>query len=288
MSAGDAPRLQALWLGRQLRQLREEAGKTLQEAGSYLQRNQSTVSRFESAEYPVRRPDVLALFEFYGVTDATRRKALLRLCEDVWAEGWWEEYNDVAGSSRLLDYVRLESRATSIQLFGAMLLPGLLQTPDYARVLIRRWDTDAVDEKIDRQVELRMDRQKILRGDNPVALQVVLDEAVLHRPMGRREIHVDQLNHLLDLMTVPTIDLRIVPFSAGWHASLEGSYTVYEMPPPYPYPRVGYIETAGGMVQMEGEWLAHLQSIFGNSQDLAADSARSRDHVTRVRNHFEE
>jgi transcriptional regulator with XRE-family HTH domain len=146
MSAGKYPSPQARWLGRQLRELREGAGKTLQDAASYLQRNQSTVSRFESAEYPIRRPDVLALLELYGITDATRREALLRLSEDVWEEGWWEredwweDFGDVIEGRTLLDYTWLESRAQAIFLFGVMLVPGLLQGAAYATEVIDRWD----------------------------------------------------------------------------------------------------------------------------------------------------
>lgn len=130
------PTLRAQWLGQQLRALRESTGMTLRQAGDYLQRDPSMVSRFETAEYPIRRGDVLALLDLYGVSEERTRDGLLQLSDDVWRKGWWDDYASVVGR-RYIDLVWLESRAQRLCTYEAMLVPGLLQTREYAETLIR-------------------------------------------------------------------------------------------------------------------------------------------------------
>src|SRR5262249_43284933 len=144
------------------------------------ERDPSTVSRFESAEYPVRRADLMALLDFYTVSDKRRREALLTLREDVWRKGWWDGYADEV-DRRFIDYVWLESRAREIHTFDNTLLLGLLQTRDYAKAVIAAADFDASTEQIERWVELRMTRQGILASDDPPRLVSIVDEAVLPR-----------------------------------------------------------------------------------------------------------
>ncbi|MGH3711284.1 MAG: helix-turn-helix domain-containing protein, partial [Pseudonocardiaceae bacterium] len=105
--------LRAQWLGQSLRELRDSTGMTLTQAGEFLQRNASTVSRFESGEYPIRRPDLMALLDLYSVSDRRKRDGLLRLSEDVWQKGWWDGYEEL--EQPFVDYVWLESRATTIR-----------------------------------------------------------------------------------------------------------------------------------------------------------------------------
>src|SRR2546423_14571471 len=196
MPAGRGPSLQAQLLGRRLRELREDAGKTLREAADYLQRNQSTVSRFESGEYPVRRPDFLALLDLYKVAEAEQRQALFKIFDDARMEGWWEGFLKATDDRTLLDVVWLEAQARVIRPVVVALLPGLLQTPAYATEAINRWDPDASDESTAHKVELRLQRQQILQGDNPTRLEVIMDEAAIRRPVGGREDHRRQLAHL--------------------------------------------------------------------------------------------
>ncbi|MGH3773328.1 MAG: Scr1 family TA system antitoxin-like transcriptional regulator, partial [Pseudonocardiaceae bacterium] len=123
--------LRAQWLGQQLRALRESTGMTLRQAGEYLQRDPSMVSRFETAETPIRRGDVLALLDLYRVCAERTRDGLLQLSDDVWRKGWWDDYTSTVGL-RYIDLVWLHSRAERLRSYGAMLVPGLLQTREYA------------------------------------------------------------------------------------------------------------------------------------------------------------
>ena len=190
------PTLRAQWLGQSLRQLRESTGMTLQQAAEFLQRNAATVSRFESGEYPIRRPDLMALLDLYGVSERRRRDGLLRLSEDVWQKGWWDGYAaDV--ERQFVDFVWLESRATSIRAFDCIVLPGLLQTRDYAEAVITAADWQAEPEQVARWVQLRMDRQTVLHSAEPPRLSVIVDEPVLRRAVGGPGVLADQLTHLL-------------------------------------------------------------------------------------------
>ena len=243
------PTLRAQWLGQQLRALRESAGMTLRQAGEYLQRDPSMVSRFESAEYPIRRGDVLALLDLYSVSEERIRDGLQRLSDDVWRKGWWDDFASTV-DRRYIDFVWLQSRTERLRTYSAMLVPGLLQTREYAETLIRNVATaDTPEEQIGKMIELRMMRQEILRGDEPVDFAAVVDESVLHRIIGGPKVTRDQLAALLDAADRPNVEVRVLPLNHGQHAGLDGSFWFYEMPDPYP--DVAYVDTLGGALYVE-------------------------------------
>ncbi|MFF0307861.1 helix-turn-helix domain-containing protein [Streptosporangium sp. NPDC004379] len=240
--------LRAQWLGQQLRELREANSLLLKDVAEYLQRDPSTASRFESGEYPIRRPDLLALLDLYGVADSGRRESLMKLSQEVWQKGWWDGYaTEVAGA--LIDYVWLESRAREIRAFDNVLLLGLFQTEEYARAVIEAAELGAEKHQIERWVELRMTRQEILKGEDPPQLSVIIDEAVLRREVGGPECMVNQLHHLIEHTSRPNIEIRVLPFSAGAHASPTGAFRILRMKDPYP--EVAYVETPKGAVYVE-------------------------------------
>jgi transcriptional regulator with XRE-family HTH domain len=242
------PTLRAQWLGQQIKELREGSGITLKQAAEYLERDPSTVSRFESAEYPIRRADLLAMLDFYAVSDQRRREALLSLREEVWQKGWWDGFAD-AVDRRFIDYVWLESRAHAIHSFDDTLLPGLLQTSRYAEAAIRAADPDLGDEQVKRAVELRIMRQQVLTGDKPTQLRAIIDEALLLRMVHGPETMREQLDHLSACASRPNIEIRVLPFKAGAHASPAGAFKVLSMAEPYP--DVAYTETLAGAVYVE-------------------------------------
>jgi transcriptional regulator with XRE-family HTH domain len=245
------PTLRAQWLGQQLRALRESTGMMLRQAGEYLQRDPSMVSRFETAEYPIRRGDVLALLDLYGVSEERTRDGLLQLSDDVWRKGWWDAYsNDI--DRRFIDLLWLDSRAERLRTYEAMLVPGLLQTREYAETLIRNVATaDTPEEKIERMIGLRMTRQQILGGDGPVSFATVVDESVLRRVIGNPEVMRGQLTKLLEVAERPNVEVRVLPLRRGAHAGLDGSFWLYEMPDLYP--DVAYVDNLAGAVYVEDD-----------------------------------
>ena len=245
------PTLRAQWLGQQLRALRESIGMTLRQAGEYLQRDPSMVSRFETAETPIRRGDVLALLDLYGVSEERTRDGLLQLSDDVWRKGWWDDYTSTVGR-RSIDMVWLEARAERLRTYEAMLVPGLLQTRQYAETLIRNAATaDTPEEQIEKGIELRMTRQHMLDDEVPVSFAAVVDEAVLRRVIGGPEVMHGQLTQLLDVAERPNVEVRVLPLRHGVHAGLDGSFWLYEMPDPYP--DVACVNILGSNLYVEEE-----------------------------------
>ncbi len=243
------PTLRAQWLGQQLRALRESTGMTLRQAGEYLQRDPSMVSRFETAEYPIRRGDVLALLDLYGVSEERIREGLLRLSDDVWRKGWWEGYANTV-DRQYIDMPWLEARAERLRTYEAMLVPGLLQTREYAETLIRNAAAaDTPEEQIGRMVELRMTRQQVLGGEAPASFAAVVDESVLRRVIGGPELMRSQHTKLLEIAERPNVEVRVLPLRRGAHAGLDGAFWLFEMPDPYP--DVAYVDNLAGAVYVE-------------------------------------
>ncbi|MGH3925811.1 MAG: DUF5753 domain-containing protein, partial [Pseudonocardiaceae bacterium] len=204
---------------------------------------------FESAVHPIRRGDVLALLDLYGVSDERTREGLLRLSEDVWRKGWWDGYANSV-DRQYIDLVWLQSRAERLRTYGAMLVPGLLQTREYAETLIRNAAAaDTPEEEIEKGIELRMARQQILRGDEPVDFAAVIDESVLRRVIGSPEVMQKQLTTLLDAADWPNVEVRVLPLRRGAHTGLDGTFWIYEMPDPYP--DVACVETLAGKLYVE-------------------------------------
>lgn len=250
MAAKKGPTLRAQWLGKQLRELREAARLTLRDAGDYIQRDPAAVSRLENGITPGRVPDVLALLNLYGVSDPEVRAGLEQLSRDIWQKGWWDGYAAEA-TGRVIDHAWLESRATGLRSYEVMVVPGLLQTADYAKAVITAAEPAADEAYVARWVEFRMKRQQVLTRPEPLRVEVILDEAVLHRMVGGEIVMLEQLQHLVKLAERTAVTLRVLPFSAGAHRSLRGSFTIFDMPAPYH--EVAYTETRAGNVYVEAE-----------------------------------
>lgn len=273
MTTKQGPTLRAQWLGQQLREFRDRAGLTLNDAADYLQRHPGTVSRFESAEYPIRRPDLIVLLDLYRVSDTRHRSYLMSLAEEVWRTGWWEGYADSLYDQRFIDYVWLESRAREIQTFKVGIVPGLLQTPEYAAAIIREGEPDASAEQVARWVELRMARQSVLTNNNPPNLSVLLSEAVLRRVVGDPKITSAQLEHLAAGAQQPGIALRVLPFNAETHVGCENPFHLYGMAAPYP--DVAYVESPAGAIYVESPETECFTRIYHRLSTAALDEGES-------------
>jgi len=266
MGARRGPTLRAQWLGKHLKEFRESAKLTLRQAGDYLQRDAATISRLESGIIPARVSDVLALLNLYGVDDQKARDGLEQLSRDIWRKGWWDGYatDSLAG---MLDHAWLEARAEGIRSYEAMVVPGLLQTRDYALAVISAGDPNIPGEQIERWVDFRMDRQRVLDAEPTPKLEIVLDEAVLHRMIGGPNVMCVQLEHLSKAMNRPNVTVRILPFVAGAHASPEGPFTIFDMPEPYS--DATYVETRGGAVYTEAEGAEIFVRAYDSLQSIA-------------------
>jgi transcriptional regulator with XRE-family HTH domain len=237
--AGTGPTIQRILVGTQLRRLREAAGVTREQAGYHIRSSESKISRLELGRVGFKERDVADLLEFYGV-DPAQREPLVAQARQANEAGWWHAFDDVL-PGWFQTYVGLESAASLIRSYQIQFLPGLLQTESYARAVITAGDPGISAGEIDRRIELRRQRQSLLRQDDPLQFWTVLDEAAIHRPLGGKRVMREQLQHLLELMTLPNVVIQIMPFALSGHAGDGGNFSILRFPEP-DLPDVVYLE----------------------------------------------
>ncbi|MFD5712495.1 helix-turn-helix domain-containing protein [Streptomyces pharetrae] len=216
-------------LGAELRALRTGAGLTSGEAARLVGWHQSKVSRIETGASGVRPADVRSLLDAYGVRDPHLRELLLVLAGSGGGQGrdhWWHAYRGVLPPT-YRDFISLESQASGMRTLETSVVPGLLQTAEYARAVTRAAVEGLDDERLDTLVEVRLARQDVLRSRPPLALSAVLDEAVLRREVGGPDVMHRQLLRLLEAARLPQVRLQVLPFSAGAHIGVTGPFVIF-------------------------------------------------------------
>ena len=237
---GSGPTVLRILLGSQLRRLREAKGLSRAEAGYTIRASESKMSRLELGRVGFKERDVADLLTLYGVTDADERDALLSLAGQANQPGWWHRYSDVL-AGEFQTYVGLEEAATRIRTYEVQLVPGLLQTADYARAVMVLGLPDAPAEEIKRRVSLRLDRQRVITRPDPPRLWAVVDEAALRRPFGGPEVMRAQLEHLIAVTKLPNVTLQVMEFRRGGHAAEGGAFVIFRFAEP-DLPDVVYLE----------------------------------------------
>ncbi|MEU6092388.1 helix-turn-helix transcriptional regulator [Streptomyces sp. NPDC047085] len=228
----NGPAVRRRKLGAELRTLRTGAGLTSGDAARLVGWHQSKVSRIETGASGVKPADVRLLLDAYGVRDRQLRELLLMLAgsEDADARHrWWHAYRGVLPPT-YRDFISLESQASGMRTLETTVVPGLLQTPEYARAVTRAAVEGVDEERLDTLVEVRLARQDVLRADPPLRLDAVLDEAVLRREVGGPEVMRRQLSRLLEAARLPQVRLQVLPFGAGAHIGLTGPFVIFSFP----------------------------------------------------------
>jgi transcriptional regulator with XRE-family HTH domain len=247
--ADSGPTVLRILLGAQLRRLREAKRISLEEAGDVIRASHSKVSRLETGRVGFKDRDIADLLTFYGVTDEQERETLRALAHRANAPGWWHDYSDVL-PSWFEAYVGLEEAATQIRSCQVQFVPGLLQTDDYARAVALLAHGSAPAREIERRVGLRMARQALLTRPDPPNLWVVLDEAVLRRPVGGPSVMREQLRHLLKASERPNVTIQIIPFQVGGHAAAGGPFSILRFSEP-DLPDVVYLEQLSSALYLD-------------------------------------
>jgi hypothetical protein len=223
------PTVLRMLLGAQLRRLREAAGITRDDAGYHIRASGSKISRLELGRVSFKERDVTDLLQFYGVTDLAEREKLIQLTKEANATPWHQKFQDVIPDWFQV-YVGLEEAAQLIRVYEVQFVPGLLQTEEYARAVVISGTPGMEQEEVERRVALRMGRQKVLTRENPPRYWVIMDEAALRRPMGGHDVHIAQIERLIDLVSEPNITLQVMPFRYGGHAADGGAFTIMRFP----------------------------------------------------------
>ncbi len=244
-SPGDAgltggPTVLRIVLGGHLRRLREARGVSREDAGWQIRASESKISRMELGRVGFKERDVADLLTLYGLESGDERERLLALAKSANMPGWWHRYTDVL-PAWFQPYIGLEAAASLIRNYEVQFVPGLLQTPAYARTLVRHGHTHASEEEVERRVDVRMARKKVLTQPHAPQLWVVVDEAALRRPMGGPQVMREQVESLIEAAAQPNITVQVVPFRVGGHAAVGGAFSILRFAEPE-LPDVIYVE----------------------------------------------
>jgi transcriptional regulator with XRE-family HTH domain len=245
---GSNPTLRGRRLAVELLRHREASGLSREEAARQLEWSTSTIFRIETGRSRPQPGNVRALLDLYGVT-GTERDGLIKLAREARQPGWWHSFRDVLPNPYEV-YIGLEAGAASIRNFEPVVIPGLLQTPDYAREVFRSGPSELDRDAVERRVEVRLGRQTILSRDDRPRLWAVIDEAAVRRAVGGAAVMRDQLRHLVDSATHGKTTIQVVPFVAGAHAGTSGPFVILDFPEPTD-PAVVYVETLAGDIYLE-------------------------------------
>jgi transcriptional regulator with XRE-family HTH domain len=236
-------------LGAHLRRLRESRGISRERAGAAIRATHSKISRLELGRTSAKQRDLADLLTLYGINDERERESIFELARRARTPDWWHRYSDIL-PGWFETYIGLEEVASAIRTYEVQFIPGLLQTPDYARAVILLRHTGASDEEIEHRVGLRVARQRLLTMDSAPRLWTVLDEAVLRRPLGGPDVMREQLRYLIEITALPNVIVQIVPFDAGGHAAAGGPFSILQFPQP-DLPNVVYTEQINSALYLD-------------------------------------
>ncbi|MGK5553734.1 helix-turn-helix domain-containing protein [Actinomadura kijaniata] len=268
------PTVRGRRLARELRNLREDRGLTLQEVADRLEWSRATVSRVETGQTRPKVEDVAGLLDLYGVP-SPERDALLTLTREAGQRGWWTAYADVFSGS----YAALEDGASQIRNWDPQLIHGLLQTDDYARAVITAGRMLPRPEDIERRLAARKIRQRVLGRANAPELHLIIDESVLLRPIGGRQVLARQLSSLAEAAGRPNVTVQVVPFTANEHAGLDGRFTILSFPDRAD-PDIAYVEGTMGDVYLESaEAIAKHRDRFERIEAVALSPEESARYI---------
>jgi transcriptional regulator with XRE-family HTH domain len=269
-----SPTLRRRELGTLLRSLRLNRELTVDQVAAELLCSPSKVSRMETGQRGASPRDVRDLCELYGVTDQAERTRLMKLATEGKQQGWWQSYDlDYFGT-----YVGLEEAATAMRQFQSTIVPGLLQTPDYARAVAEVLDVTSA--RVDELVEVKLRRQSLLAKQPPVPLSVILDEAVLHRMVGGVAAMGAQLDHIIKVTKNYNVTVRVVPYSAGAHPAMESTFSILDF---HEVPSVVYVEGLVGFLYLERpQEIARYEQVFDRLQGIALSPQESIALIAKV------
>jgi transcriptional regulator with XRE-family HTH domain len=229
ISEWTGPTVQRMLVGARLRRLRTELGLSREQAGAAIRASEWKIHRLENGQVGFKERDIIDLLGLYEVTDPTEVAEFVALAREANTPGWWQHYGDVL-PPWFRTYVDLESVASLIRTYEGQFIPGLLQTDAYMRAVVHGAHLEETTEEVGRRVRLRLARQMLLTREGAPRLWAVIDEAALRRPVGGREVMRGQLERLLEAAKLPNVTLQILPFAAGAHPGMVGSFSVLRFP----------------------------------------------------------
>ena len=272
-----SPTVRRRELGALLRALRNEKGLTVDQVATSLMCSPSKVSRMETGHGAATPRDIRDLCNLYGVTGQAERDQLMSLAREGKQTGWWQGYD----LDYFATYVGLEAEATGIRYFQSTIVPGLMQTPAYARAMHEAGIPKFTQERIDQLIEVRLTRQRVLVRKPPVRLEVILDEAVLHRLVGGAAVMRGQLDRLIELSNEPNVSIQVIAYSAGAHPAMDSTFNILEFTGSVS--SVVYVEGLVGWIYVERPPdVDRYQQVFEHLRTVASSPRESIELIARV------
>lgn len=257
-------------LGAELERLREDAGVSMNQAAQALDCARSKISHIENGRYGVRRPDLEVLLRLYGALDRFDELEVIRQAGTK--RGWWSTYKL---PNWLADLVGLEDGAQGERVVELELIPALLQTASYAKAVHVLGPHAPSEAEVERRVAVRLQRQKRLVGAAPLILSAVVSEGALVRTAAQPNVGVEQFQHLLSTAALPNVSLWVLPFRAGLHRSMSGSFSLLDFAPGVGL-RAAYQEyAAGGHLVDDQDVVQFLSDLHDRLRSQALDEDES-------------
>jgi transcriptional regulator with XRE-family HTH domain len=272
-------------LAAELRRLRAGSGMSREQVEEQTGVNEGTLYRIETARSRPQRRTLIALLDLYAVGDPLRAD-LIELTRAADGQGWsrpypWQLPGEYAA------YISFEAEARAVHNYESLFIPGLLQTPEYGRAMVRGVLPSATEREIDERVEARAERQKRLTEPRPLELWAVVDEAAVRRVVGGSSVMAAQLRHVVSMMRQPNINVQVITYDSGAHPGMPGAFVHMEFRDEAD-PELVYVDTQAGDIFLETEDdLRRYRTMFDHLRAVALSPARSAELITAVREGLE-
>ena len=282
MPATSSPTVKRRRLAAELHACREQAGLTIEDVALELEWSAAKVSRIENARVRVLPRDVKYLLRTYGVAEGDPAWDILTtLARESRQKGWWHAYGDTIGES-FSTYVGLEADASTVRIYESEYVPGLLQTEEYAREVIRAGSPTVTADDVEKYVALRMARQRRLAESHRPELWAVVNEGALRRLTGGGGVMRAQLRCLLEQSHQPHVTLQLMPFGTGAHAGMGGAFTILSFPEPAD-PEVVYVNYNTGSLFLEKpDEVTRFALIFNHLRAAALSVSETRNVISQL------
>jgi transcriptional regulator with XRE-family HTH domain len=276
------PTVLRMILGNKLRQLREAAGVSPEQAGYEIRASRSKISRVEHGRVGFKERDVSDLLTLYGVTNEQQRNHMLVLAQQANSQGWWAKYDDLL-PDWFETFVGLEQATSLIRTYELQFVPGLFQTEAYARAIMTLGFRASPPEEIERRVGLRVGRQHILlRPEAEPRVWAVIDESALRRPFGGPDVMREQLTRLLEVSEMPQVTLQVMPFDRGGHSAAGGAFEILRFAES-DLPDIVYLEQLTSALYLDrSEEVDHYREVMNSLSAEAETPAESQRSLRKI------
>lgn len=275
-------------LGAELRKLRRSAGLSGDRAAELIDADRGRMSNIEAGRVDVPRNGLHKLLRAYGCTEGPLFEGLMAMAQDR-GKGWWNEYRDVMRRPAL-DLAELEAGAAGVRMHESSAVPGMLQTADYARAMCAMAVDEDKDEPIDRYVEFRLARQRVIERDSGTPYHAVIHEGALHTLIGSAEIMRGQLRRLIEVARLPHVTVQVFPFTAGGFSAYSRPFALFGGPAPE-LDTVRLEQPLGSALLHDRQHIDRYSKIFTKLSELALspvdpdakpESHEGRDSLTLI------